>query len=133
MLRITASSYEDIATCPFRNVLDVVADKWTFLILAALEDGPKRFNAMKRLIGDISQRVLAQNLRKLERDGYISRQVTSLRPPQVQYALTDLGRELLQPVTAFMNWSAGAYPQIERARISYDGASGSPGLRAGKG
>ena len=63
-----------------------------------LEDGPKRFNEVERLIGDISHRVLARKLRELEREGYVSRTVLTASPPHVEYALTDLGRSLLEPI-----------------------------------
>jgi DNA-binding HxlR family transcriptional regulator len=122
MLRVTASNYEDAESCPFRSVLDKVGDKWSFLIFAVLEDEPRRFNQIKRLIGDISQRVLTKNLRDLEREGYVSRRVYPTKPPKVEYALTDLGRSLLGPVTQFMNWAIDAYPAIERSRREYDSA-----------
>jgi DNA-binding HxlR family transcriptional regulator len=122
MLRVTASNYEDAQNCPFRSVLDKVGDKWSFLVFAVLEDQPRRFNEIKRLIGDISQRVLTKNLRDLEREGYVSRCVYPTKPPKVEYALTDLGRSLLGPVTQFMNWAIDAYPTIERSRRKYDSA-----------
>jgi DNA-binding HxlR family transcriptional regulator len=122
MLRVTANNYEDAQSCPFRSVLNKVGDKWSFLIFAVLEDGPRRFNEIKRLIGDISQRVLTKNLRDLEREGYVSRCVYPTNPPKVEYALTELGRSLLGPVTQFMNWAISAYPTIERSRREYDSA-----------
>ena len=71
MLKVTADSYAHAQDCPFRNVLDKMGDKWSFLLFAVLEDEPKRFNVIKREIGDISQRVLTRKLRDLERDGYV--------------------------------------------------------------
>ena len=91
MLKVTVDSYEQAKDCPFRTVLDKMGDKWSFLIFAVLEDGPKRFNEIKRSIGDISQRVLTKSLRDLERDGYLSRTVYPESPPRVEYELTDLG------------------------------------------
>src|SRR5262245_39136672 len=126
MLRVTASNYEDAQNCPFRSVLDKVGDKWSFLIFAVLEDQPRRFNEIKRLIGDISQRVLTKNLRDLEREGYISRRVYPTKPPKVEYAVTELGRSLLGLVTQFMNWAIDAYPSIERSRHEYDGRRDEP-------
>lgn len=120
MLKVTADSYESARDCPFRNVLDKVGSKWCFLIFAVLEDGPKRFNEIRRLIGDISQRVLTESLRDLERDGYIVRTVYPDRPPKVVYELTDLGRSLLTPIRQFMNWAVEAHPQIQSARQKYD-------------
>jgi len=122
MLRVTASNYEEAQACPFRSVLNNVGDKWSFLIFAVLEDQPRRFNEIKRLIGDISQRVLTKCLRELEREGYVSRRVYPTKPPKVEYALTDLGRSLLGPVSHFMNWAIDAYPRIEQARREFDNA-----------
>jgi DNA-binding HxlR family transcriptional regulator len=120
MLRVTVDSYVQAKDCPFRTVLDKMGDKWSFLIFAVLEDGPKRFNEIKRLIGDISQRVLTRSLRDLERDGYLSRTVYPESPPRVEYALTDLGQSLLEPVKDFMNWALKAQKRIQDARQAYD-------------
>jgi DNA-binding HxlR family transcriptional regulator len=130
MLKVTADSYESARDCPFRNVLDKVGNKWSFMIFAVLEDGSKRFNEIKRLIGDISQRVLTESLRDLERDGYIVRTVYPDRPPKVVYELTDLGRSLLTPIRQFMNWAVEAHPQIQSARKKYDRGN-PPGSDAG--
>src|SRR5262245_23714702 len=116
MLKVTVDSYEQTKDCPFRNVLDIVGDKWSFLVFAVLEDEPRRFNEIKHLIGDISQRVLTRTLRSLERDGYVTRTVHPVSPPRVDYELTSLGRSLLEPVKRFMNWAADSYSQIEQAR-----------------
>jgi DNA-binding HxlR family transcriptional regulator len=120
MLRLTIDQFTDRTECPFRNVLDQVGDKWSFLILAALEDGAKRFNEIKRLIGDISHRVLTRKLRDLERDGYVSRTIHPVRPPKVEYELTALGRSLLRPVKQFLEWTITAFPEIRRAREAFD-------------
>jgi DNA-binding HxlR family transcriptional regulator len=120
MLKITVDNYVRAEDCPFRNILDKVGDKWSFLIFAVLEDGPKRFNEVKRLIGDISQRVLARKLRELERDGYVSRTVRAASPPRVEYALTSLGRSLLEPIKHFLDWALNTYPEVQRARSAFD-------------
>jgi DNA-binding HxlR family transcriptional regulator len=120
MLKVTAASYADAKDCPFRNVLDQLGDKWSFLVFAVLEDGPLRFNGIQRAIGDISHRVLTKKLRDLERDGYVRRTVHEARPPQVEYDLTSLGRSLLEPVKAFLAWTLQAFPEIQQARQSYD-------------
>jgi DNA-binding HxlR family transcriptional regulator len=120
MLKVTVDSYEQAKACPFRDVLDKVGDKWSFLIFAVLEDGPKRFNEMRRLIGDISQRMLTSSLRQLERDGYLSRTVYPESPPRVEYALTELGESILEPMRVFLNWAIAAHPRIRRARDQYD-------------
>jgi DNA-binding HxlR family transcriptional regulator len=120
MLKVTVDNYETAKDCPFRNVLDQVGDKWSFLIFAVLEDGPKRFNEIKRLVGDISHRVLTRKLRELERDGYVSRTVHPVRPPKVEYELTPLGRSLLKPIKQFLKWTLDAFPRIQRAREAFD-------------
>ncbi|HZM59246.1 MAG TPA: helix-turn-helix domain-containing protein [Vicinamibacterales bacterium] len=125
MLKVTADSYEHAKDCPFRNVLDQVGDKWSFLIFAVLEEGPKRFNEIKRLVGDISHRVLTRKLRELERDGYVTRTVHPVRPPKVVYELTPLGRSILKPIKQFLKWTLDAFPEIKRAREAFDGAPAS--------
>ena len=130
MLKVTADSDEQAKDCPFRNVLDQVGDKWSFLILAVLEEGPQRFNEIKRLVGDISHRVLTRKLRDLERDGYVSRTVHPVRPPKVEYELTPLGQSLLDPIKQFLNWTLQAFPEIKRAREAFDRSSVSSRQRA---
>jgi DNA-binding HxlR family transcriptional regulator len=120
MLKLAVDSYEEAKDCPFRNVLDQLGDKWSFLILAVLEDNPKRFNEIKRQVGGISHRVLTRKLRDLERDGYLSRTVHPVRPPRVEYRLTPLGRSLLTPIKQFLDWTLKAFPDIQRAREVFD-------------
>lgn len=96
-----------------------VGDKWSMLIIVSLEDGPVRFNVLRRRIG-VSQKVLTSTLRGLERDGYLTRSVTPAKPPRVDYALTDMGREVLGPVRALAGWALGQAERIERARARYD-------------
>lgn len=120
MLRVTMNEYENPADCPFRDVLDRIGNKWGFMILAVLEDKPLRFNEMKRLIGDISQRVLTKTLRDFERDGFILRTVYPESPPRVNYELTELGRSMLDPIKVFVSWAADAHDEIKRSRQLYD-------------
>ena len=128
MLKVTLESYQHAKDCPFRNVLDQVGDKWSFLIFAVLEDGPKRFNEIERLVGDISHRVLTRKLRDLERDGYVARTVHPVRPPKVEYELTQLGRSLLDPIKQFLEWTLQAFPEVQRARQQFDqSAAKAPG------
>ncbi len=96
-----------------------VGDKWSMLTIVSLEDGSLRFNTLRRRIG-ISQKVLTSTLRGLERDGYITRRVTPTKPPQVDYDLTDMGREVLGPVRALAGWALGQTKRIEEARRRYD-------------
>ncbi len=123
MLKVAVDSYDEAKDCPFRNVLDQLGDKWSFLILAVLEDSPKRFNEIKRQVGGISHRVLTRKLRELERDGYLSRTVHPVRPPHVEYRLTRLGRSLLTPIGQFLDWTVKAFPDIQRAREVFDKSS----------
>lgn len=113
--------YED--RCPTRLVLDRLADKWALLILDRLEDGPVRFNALKRDIKRITQKVLTQTLRKLERDGLISRQVYLTRPLTVEYALTSLGHTLGQSVSALTHWAESNMSAVQAAQAAYDSAA----------
>ncbi|WP_342075351.1 helix-turn-helix domain-containing protein [Yoonia sp. SS1-5] len=120
MLQITVASDEDSALCPVRNILAKVTGKWQCLILLALEDGPERFGKIKRLIGDITQRVLTQNLRSLERDGYITRTVHAGPPLAVSYELTALGRELVGVLKPLVTWAAGSFDTVMGSRVAYD-------------
>jgi DNA-binding HxlR family transcriptional regulator len=104
----------------FRKVLDQVGDKWSVLIVAVLEDGPRHFNEIKRQVGAISHRVLTRKLRDLAREGYVSRTVHPVRPPRVEYQLTPLGRSLVAQFTHLLEWTLQAVPQIERALETFD-------------
>ncbi|NDV52501.1 MULTISPECIES: helix-turn-helix domain-containing protein [unclassified Salipiger] len=111
---------EDEAQCPVRDVLDRVGQKWTLLILVALEPSPKRFSQLQRQVGDISKRMLTQTLRQLERDGLVSRQVFPTKPPSVEYALTELGRSALAPIGALLVWADSNHQTIRAARAAFD-------------
>ena len=124
MLPITGETPEQRQDCPIRNVLANLNGKWQPLILLSLEDGPQRFNAIKRLIGDISQRVLTENLRTLERDGYLSRTVQPTSPVRVDYELTSMGRSLLGVLRPMVLWAAEAHPKVRAARDAYDSRPG---------
>jgi DNA-binding HxlR family transcriptional regulator len=114
-------SAELTASCPVRDVLDRIGDKWSALIISHLHYGPRRFGALKREIGDISQRMLTETLKHLHRDGLIDRTVHATSPPSVEYALTDLGRSLRVPLAALVAWSAQHHDAIRAARSAYDG------------
>jgi DNA-binding HxlR family transcriptional regulator len=111
------------------ELLARVGDKWTVLVIRMLGDGPMRFNALRREIGDISQKMLSATLRSLERDGFVTRTVAPTTPPQVEYALTDLGRSLLVPVGELARWTIAHAARIEEARRTYAARKGEP-LRA---
>lgn len=102
------------------DLLARIGDKWSLLIVSTLGAGSLRFNELRRHIGDISQKMLSSTLKVLERDGLVSRTVIASVPPQVDYALTDLGRELLQPVSALAEWTAANTSRIMAARAEYD-------------
>jgi DNA-binding HxlR family transcriptional regulator len=101
-----------------------IGDKWSLLIVSTLGEGPLRFNELRRQIADISQKMLSSTLNVLERDGLVERTVFPSVPPQVEYALTDLGRELLRPVNALAGWTAANTPRIMAARAAYDSRAG---------
>ena len=125
--------YED--RCPTRMVLDRIADKWALLILDRLRVEAVRFNLLRREIKGISQKVLSQTLKKLERDGLISRQVFPTVPVTVEYSLTDLGRTLSQTVNQLTLWAEAHIGEIEAAQQRYDRGGGGtePEGRAGGG
>ena len=102
------------------EVLSRVGDKWTVLVVQFLGHGPLRFSELRRLIGGISQKMLTTTLRGLERDGFVTRTVTPTIPPRVDYELTDLGRELLVPVSALGEWARQNIERIANARSRYD-------------
>jgi DNA-binding HxlR family transcriptional regulator len=111
---------EDTATCEhISRMLARISDKWTLLVVRALGRAPLRFNALKREIGEVSQKMLASTLRELEENGFVVRTVTPTAPPQVEYALTDLGRDFLCPVQALANWTIANSAQIDAARAAY--------------
>lgn len=118
--------------CPVRHVLDRLGDAWSFLLVIHLGEGPQRFNALKRRIDGISQRMLTLTLRKLERDGLVSRTVHATTPPQVEYALTKLGRSLSGPINTLTAWAAKHQSEVDAARDAFDTqhAAQKPRLRA---
>ncbi len=110
----------DPEICPVRHILDGIGDKWTILILTALKTGTLRFTELRRAVPDISQRMLTVTLRKLERDGYLSRTVTPSIPPRVDYALTEMGTSLVQQLSPLAAWAMENRDSIARARAIYD-------------
>ncbi|WP_437361052.1 winged helix-turn-helix transcriptional regulator [Inquilinus limosus] len=102
------------------DVLARVGDKWTVMVVGLLSDGPMRFNELRRTIGGVSQRMLTLTLRGLERDGLVTRTVFPTIPPRVDYALTDRGRTLIEPLKALFAWATEHHPAIERSRQAFD-------------
>jgi DNA-binding HxlR family transcriptional regulator len=111
-----------VANCPSRLLLDEIADKWSVLILAALKRQPMRFNAIKRSLEGISQKVLTQTLRRLERNGIVARRV-SQAPLSVEYSITSLGHSLDEPFRALYVWTLENLSDVERARKTFDGGA----------
>lgn len=101
---------------PVSDVLGQVAGKWTILIVGALSAGPRRFSDLKREIDGISQKMLTATLRDLEKDGFVTRTVTPTIPPRVDYELTEMGRELREPLRLIGNWALANRHRIEAAR-----------------
>jgi DNA-binding HxlR family transcriptional regulator len=112
---------DDAEKCPVRDVLDRIGDQWSVLVLLILaEAGAHRFNALRRAIGDVSQRMLALTLRHLERDGLVSRRVFPTNPPQVEYSVTGLGESLADGIGVLNHWAAENHEHIRAARQAYD-------------
>lgn len=101
------------------KTLQRVGDKWTVLVVSMLGQRTKRFNELRRTIGDISQKMLTTTLRDLEEDGFVTRTVYPEIPPRVEYALTDLGRDLLAPVLGLINWTKANRERMEAARMRH--------------
>ena len=108
------------AACPTRLVLNRIADKWTVLVVSSLELGTKRFSTLQREIGGVSQKMLTQTLRGLERDGLVQRTIYPTVPPKVEYTLTPLGRTLVGLVDAIRVWSEQHIEEVMQAQTSYD-------------
>jgi DNA-binding HxlR family transcriptional regulator len=115
--------YPDMANCPVRSVLDRISGKWHTLLLIAMAEGPRRFGELRRGLPDISQRMLTQSLRELQRDGLVGRRVYPTAPPSVDYRLTDLGRSLLTPLSALIRWAEDRGDAIVAARQEFDKAA----------
>jgi DNA-binding HxlR family transcriptional regulator len=111
---------EDIANCPQRVLLDQLTEKWSMLVLMALDDGPLRFNAVKRQLVGVTQKALTQCLRRLERNGIVTRRVVPASPIAVEYAITPLGRSVQQPLKTMYRWTTQHLAEVEQARAAFD-------------
>src|SRR5215470_3877388 len=118
------AEHQDVGGKELVQHLARVGDKWSVFVIMKLFDGPKRFNEIKRMIDGISQRMLTLTLRGLERDGLVTRSVYPTIPPRVDYELTDLGRDLLKPVSALGDWAVRNRTSIQEARQSFDASEG---------
>ncbi|MDQ1153932.1 helix-turn-helix domain-containing protein [Brevundimonas sp. SORGH_AS_0993] len=109
------------AQCPTRQLLDRIADKWSILILMTLGEGPLRFNGLKRRIEGVSQKMLSQTLRSLERDGLVLRTVEATSPVTVTYAVTPLGQTLMAAMQAMIVWAETRMPEVAASQARFDG------------
>lgn len=107
------------ANCPSRSLFDQIADKWSMMVLTVLDAGPMRFNGIRRHLEGVTQKALTQCLRRLERNGLISRRVIMASPIGVEYAITPLGRSLLGPFQALHAWTMEHLDEVERARQAF--------------
>ena len=106
--------------CPSRLLFDQIADKWSMMVLTVLEGGPMRFNAIKRRLEGVTQKALTQCLRRLERNGLLSRRVIPVSPVAVEYEITPLGRTLHEPFKTLYAWTLANLPAVEQARQAFD-------------
>jgi DNA-binding HxlR family transcriptional regulator len=109
--------------CPTRLVLDRIGDKWTVLVVLLLSDGPARFSELRCQLGRVAPKVLTQTLRRMERAGLVTREVFAEIPPRVEYALTDLGNSLIEPITVIADWAEVNIGRIIAAQTAYDAAT----------
>ena len=109
------------ADCPSRPILDQIANKWSMMVLAVLDE-PRRFNEIKRRLDGVTQRVLTQTLRRLERDGLLQRRVLATSPVGVEYRITDLGESLRAPFGQLYDWTVANAETIRQRQTAYDAA-----------
>ncbi|MCP3368182.1 winged helix-turn-helix transcriptional regulator [Bradyrhizobium cajani] len=104
------------------QIIDLIGDKWTVMVVGALSNGPLRFNAIMREIGGVSHRMLTLTLRALEREGLVTRTAYATIPPKVEYELTKLGRSLIDPLRVLGAWAVRNRPVMEKARAKFEKA-----------
>ena len=119
-LRFYGGADAYLAACPSRQILDVLANKWTMLVMGALSGGPMRFGELRRRLDGISQKMLTQTLRTLERDGLVTRTIYPTIPPKVEYAATQLGESVTALMHAIRSWSEENINAVLDARDAYD-------------
>lgn len=107
------------ADCPSRPILDQIADKWSMMVMEVLEQ-PTRFNEIKRQLDGVTQRVLTQTLRRLERNGLIRRRVLETSPIGVEYSLTSLGKSFREPFICLLRWTIEHSDEVVAAQNGYD-------------
>lgn len=107
--------------CTSRTVLETITGRWAILALAALYESPYRFNALRRRVDGVSEKMLSQTLQALERDGMVLREAEHTIPPRVEYSLTSLGREAAEHLLPLITWVEGRMPEVMSARDDYQG------------
>ncbi|MEV8373840.1 helix-turn-helix domain-containing protein [Kribbella sp. NPDC056861] len=108
------------ANCPSRQILEHVTSRWGVLVLAALLDRSYRFSELRRHVGGVSEKMLAQTLQALERDGFVHRDAQPVIPPRVDYSLTPLGQDVAVQVHALAHWVESKVPDVQQANTTYD-------------
>ncbi len=114
----------DMSNCPIRDMMQQIGGKWSTLMIEALAARPYRFGELRRQIPDISQRMLTQTLRDLQREGYIEREVFATKPPSVEYRITDLGRSLHAAMMPLLMWAEANHEQVSANRQLFDAGEG---------
>ncbi|WP_421090968.1 winged helix-turn-helix transcriptional regulator [Pseudochrobactrum sp. MP213Fo] len=115
---------DETGCCPIREVLDRVGDTWSLLVILSLQQGAVRFNALRREVEGISQRMLTVTLRSLERDGLVLRKVRPTSPPEVEYSLTVLGQSLAKPIDGLGQWAVDNRKIMREERKKFDALQG---------
>ena len=118
MVDFTPNVYSPL--CPTRKVLDLIADKWTVLVMGLLKQGPHRFSAILRRVEGVSQKMLTQTLRDMERNGLITRTIYAEVPPRVEYQLSPLGQTLTEPLSAMTRWAETNICAVMVAQQEFD-------------
>ena len=110
----------NVANCPSRATLEHVTSRWGVLLLAELLGGARRFSELRRAVGGVSEKMLAQTLQTLERDGFVHRHARAVIPPHVDYTLTPLGEQAARQVSALARWAEATVPDVLAAREAFD-------------
>jgi DNA-binding HxlR family transcriptional regulator len=116
-----ASPDAGLADCPIRNVMQTLSTRWAPLLVEVLAEKPHRFGELRRLVPDISQRMLTQTLSDLQRDGYVRREVFPTKPPMVEYSLTELGASMFGALQRLLRWAETNHAAVREARGRFDG------------
>lgn len=118
------SPHGGLENCPVRGVVQNIFGKWSPLLLMALAERPYRFGELRRLVPDISQRMLTQTLRDLQRDGYVRREVFPTKPPSVEYSLSDMGLSMFASLSILLDWAEQNFSAVKAAREAFDAGNG---------